>query len=89
MTTCYQLLDLEAGNIFGAYPDEQTALAAVRQGIAEDGADLWRNVALFWSDEDTTTIHAIAEGVALIAMALSTQEAASSTADVALIGSQA
>ena len=34
--TSYQLWDLTTGNCAGAYADEATALAEVRQGVRED-----------------------------------------------------
>jgi hypothetical protein len=74
-TTYYELWDLAAGNLLGAYPSEETALAEVRAGVQEDGAEAWREVGLRLTRAATTShgrgeSERIAEGNELIARAL-------------------
>ena len=69
MATYYQLLDLDAGTLMGAYPDEAMALDVVRRGVAEDGAALWQNVALFRSEGGDSPIIPIAQGGELLTRA--------------------
>lgn len=70
----YELWDLAAGNLMGMYPSEEGALAEVRAGIRDDGAEAWRTVGLRVVAADNTTSRTIATGDALIALASPAQE---------------
>jgi hypothetical protein len=72
----YELWDLEAGNRIGSYPDEAAALAQVRAGINDDGADLWRAIGLRAIGERADESRPLAQGDDLIARALATRPSA-------------
>jgi hypothetical protein len=42
----YELWDAETGNLIGDYTEEIAAHQDVREGMQEDGPDLWATVAL-------------------------------------------
>lgn len=64
----YELWELASGNQIADFDDEAAALAVVREGIAEDGADAWATVALARVEPDGERV-AVAEGAALAARA--------------------
>jgi hypothetical protein len=72
MMTLYELWDVDGGNMLGVYPDEATALAEIRAGVREDGAEAWATVGLLRVDEQPGNAQRIAEGEALIALAQGT-----------------
>ena len=65
----YELWDLEAGNMMRVYDSQAAALAAVRAGVDEDGADLWRVVGLRVSGDDPADSRRIAVGDGLLVLA--------------------
>lgn len=73
-TLDYELWDLIAGNLMGAYPSQEAALAEVSAGIRNDGAEAWRDVGLRVFDERQGSSRPIASGNELIALAAAAQE---------------
>ena len=73
-TRYYELWDMEAGNLMGAYPSEALALAEVRAGLAEDGEALWHEVGLRVAGEGPGESRRIALGDELIALARAAPE---------------
>lgn len=67
----HELWDIETGNLLGDYLDEDAALHDVREGIQEDGRDLWSAIALARVEADGTR-NTIAQGDELIARAQGT-----------------
>ncbi|CAA9573762.1 MAG: hypothetical protein AVDCRST_MAG18-2282 [uncultured Thermomicrobiales bacterium] len=71
MTTgAFQMWNLDTGNCFGAYDDEQTGLTEVRAGVAEDGPGAWANAALLRAGEQPDDLRPLAEGRTLVEPAL-------------------
>lgn len=44
--TIYELWDVETANLISDYENEAATLQAIREGVAEDGADAWATVVL-------------------------------------------
>lgn len=73
-TLDYELWDLAAGDMMGAHPDQASALAEVRAGIRDDGAEAWRDVGLRVIGDTPEESRRIAVGKELMALALSIRE---------------
>lgn len=65
----YELWDFASGNRLGEYADRESALIFIKEDIEQGKAHLWHSGALLAFDERDTE-ELIAEGDALIALAL-------------------
>lgn len=65
----YELWDTETGNCLGAYADEATALADVREGMLRDGREAWAEVGLFVTGTGEKKAELLAEGMTLLTRA--------------------
>jgi hypothetical protein len=73
-TLDYELWDLTAGNLMGAYPGEEAALAEVRAGVRDDGVAAWRDVSLRFARVDGSDSRKIAEGSESITRAVASEK---------------
>lgn len=67
-TVVYELWDTKTGNLIADYTEEIAALRDVREGVREDGPDMWATVALAGVAPDGTRVP-IAQGGDLLAHA--------------------
>jgi hypothetical protein len=70
MFMIYELIDLETGNVLGAYESEESALRFVRDFASRNLPELLTSIALI-QDDDTGRGTILSEGAALLDRAAS------------------